>query len=291
MTAPLALLVEDSPLQREERSAALRDAGFLVIQAKDGSSALTQLRNSPQPDIVVSDVNLVEGKSTDRSGREFAQLVARELVETKVVVYSAQDNIQQSLQPSGESEQTIDFVAKGEIEDNFEAQAAAWFQHCVTQKATRLDRVGSGHAAAKNFARAADETGDIALLRDFVPHDATVTTPDWHAPVTPERILKDAGYTLKVVDGSIYSDITDAYSPKNVQHPFLIWLYQNDEDIFAQLYKFPGVTSYARSEIEVTKGILREMRKIKRNFDRRTSELGPHESQLNEFLNYVLVGS
>ena len=51
------LTVEDSTSLREMISFVIREAGYDVIEAKDGQDALAKLKNSPV-DMVITDLNM-----------------------------------------------------------------------------------------------------------------------------------------------------------------------------------------------------------------------------------------
>ncbi|MEO0601026.1 MAG: response regulator [Myxococcota bacterium] len=54
----LVMVVDDSATIRRQVGHALEEAGFAVIDAKDGVDALTQLEAGPVPSIMVCDVNM-----------------------------------------------------------------------------------------------------------------------------------------------------------------------------------------------------------------------------------------
>ena len=68
------LLVEDEPEVRAVAAEHLRDLGYEVIEAEDGSAALRLLRAAPRLDVLVTDVGLPAGLN----GRQVAD-AAREV--------------------------------------------------------------------------------------------------------------------------------------------------------------------------------------------------------------------
>lgn len=52
------LVVDDSPTMRQMVAFTLTGAGFQVVEAGDGKDALARLSTSPQPALVVTDLNM-----------------------------------------------------------------------------------------------------------------------------------------------------------------------------------------------------------------------------------------
>lgn len=57
-TTPLVLLVDDSPIIRQQMSRVVKEAGFRVITADNGADALELLLNNKEPDLILSDVEM-----------------------------------------------------------------------------------------------------------------------------------------------------------------------------------------------------------------------------------------
>jgi two-component system cell cycle sensor histidine kinase/response regulator CckA len=55
-SAATILLVDDDPFMLRLMDLILRDAGYQIIQARNGEEALTAIREQPQVDLVISDV-------------------------------------------------------------------------------------------------------------------------------------------------------------------------------------------------------------------------------------------
>jgi len=55
-SAPTILLVDDDPFMLRLMDLILRDAGYQIIQARNGDDALTAIREQPKVDLVISDV-------------------------------------------------------------------------------------------------------------------------------------------------------------------------------------------------------------------------------------------
>lgn len=62
------LLVEDDEMQRCAMAAELRDHGFLVAEAADGTEAIRYILEMPEPDVVITDLNM-----PNCDGNEFIQ--------------------------------------------------------------------------------------------------------------------------------------------------------------------------------------------------------------------------
>ena len=57
--APKTIMtVDDSPSMRMLLRAALTDLGYTVIEAEDGVHALETLAASPEPDLLITDINM-----------------------------------------------------------------------------------------------------------------------------------------------------------------------------------------------------------------------------------------
>ena len=54
--APMILLVDDDPFMLRLMDLILRDAGYQIIQARNGDDALAAIREQPKVDLVISDV-------------------------------------------------------------------------------------------------------------------------------------------------------------------------------------------------------------------------------------------
>jgi two-component system chemotaxis response regulator CheY len=52
------LIVDDSPSVREQVADVLGGAGYRVVEAEDGLDALTKLANTPEVELVISDINM-----------------------------------------------------------------------------------------------------------------------------------------------------------------------------------------------------------------------------------------
>jgi two-component system chemotaxis response regulator CheY len=52
------MIVDDSPAVRQQVGAALREAGFVVIEAVDGQDGVEKLKSTPAVCLVVCDVNM-----------------------------------------------------------------------------------------------------------------------------------------------------------------------------------------------------------------------------------------
>lgn len=77
-------VVEDDEGVRAFVTAALRGAGYQVIEAADGSAAMARLRDAPAIDLLISDVILPHGSN----GREIAAAVTRRQPQARVLFMS-----------------------------------------------------------------------------------------------------------------------------------------------------------------------------------------------------------
>lgn len=77
------LLVDDDPGVRESMAMLLAEAGYEVRTAQHGFDALLQLRNPPNPDVIVSDLAMPQ-----MSGFEFLSVVRRRFPEIPVLAIS-----------------------------------------------------------------------------------------------------------------------------------------------------------------------------------------------------------
>jgi CheY-like chemotaxis protein len=77
------LVVDDEPSVRGVITAALKDAGYEVDTAEHGFGALLQLRRTPLPDVIISDLNMPQ-----MSGFEFLSVVRRRFPEIPVIAVS-----------------------------------------------------------------------------------------------------------------------------------------------------------------------------------------------------------
>jgi CheY-like chemotaxis protein len=67
------LLVDHDPLVRDTMAAALRDAGYQVIDAASGGDALRQMKRGPEPAVIITDITL----GSEDGGLEFAGIARR----------------------------------------------------------------------------------------------------------------------------------------------------------------------------------------------------------------------
>lgn len=63
--SPVVLVVEDEVLIRQTNCEWLRDAGFRVLEAANGSEALDLLASSQPIDLMITDISLLEGGGAD----------------------------------------------------------------------------------------------------------------------------------------------------------------------------------------------------------------------------------
>jgi two-component system chemotaxis response regulator CheY len=75
------LVVDDSHLVRALVGRALGHAGFSIVEAADGEEALRRLRETPETQLVICDVNM-----PNMNGLEFLQAIRAEPLESKVPV-------------------------------------------------------------------------------------------------------------------------------------------------------------------------------------------------------------
>jgi two-component system chemotaxis response regulator CheY len=60
MSSKTALIVDDSPTMRQMVSFTLTNAGFAVVEAKDGKDAINKVAAGSKMDVVVTDLNMPE---------------------------------------------------------------------------------------------------------------------------------------------------------------------------------------------------------------------------------------
>jgi DNA-binding NtrC family response regulator len=83
-TAQPVLLVEDDPIILDCTAEMLASGGCEVIRATNVDEALALLENGPVPPIVVTDIDLAEG----RSGLDLARTIAERWPGTRVLIVS-----------------------------------------------------------------------------------------------------------------------------------------------------------------------------------------------------------
>jgi CheY-like chemotaxis protein len=81
---PAALIVEDQPFVGMVASDILRESGFATFHAYDADEALQQLRDHPEIDVVLTEMEL----PGDVDGIQLAHWIARERPATRLVVAS-----------------------------------------------------------------------------------------------------------------------------------------------------------------------------------------------------------
>lgn len=80
---PTLLIADDSMFQRFQAAKMARDAGFEVIEAKDGTECLAQAR-AHHPAAVLLDLNM-----PDPGGLAVLEVLSRELPDVRVVIVTA----------------------------------------------------------------------------------------------------------------------------------------------------------------------------------------------------------
>jgi two-component system, chemotaxis family, chemotaxis protein CheY len=80
---PTLLIADDSMFQRFQAAKAAKEAGFEVIEAKDGNECLSQARTQ-RPKAVLLDLNM-----PDPGGLAVMEILARELPDIRIVVVTA----------------------------------------------------------------------------------------------------------------------------------------------------------------------------------------------------------
>jgi CheY-like chemotaxis protein len=77
------LVVDDEPSVRQSLAGLLNDEGYEVSTAEHGFDALLQLRRTPSPDVIISDLNMPQ-----MSGFEFLSVVRRRFPEIPTIAVS-----------------------------------------------------------------------------------------------------------------------------------------------------------------------------------------------------------
>lgn len=80
---PTLLIADDSMFQRFQAAKVAKEAGFAVIEAKDGAACLTKAREN-QPEVVLLDLNM-----PDMGGLAVLEVLSRERPEIRVVIVTA----------------------------------------------------------------------------------------------------------------------------------------------------------------------------------------------------------
>lgn len=108
---PLILIVEDSPTQREALNLVLTDAGFDVVEARDGARGF-EMAESHHPDLILSDIEMpvLDGYALCR-----AIVNSPDLARIPVIFFSSLDNVE-SLK-MGYEVGARDFLSKREGND------------------------------------------------------------------------------------------------------------------------------------------------------------------------------
>ncbi|HEX7664125.1 MAG TPA: response regulator [Polyangiaceae bacterium] len=79
------LIVDDSPMVRQQVGRVLASAGFVIAEAKDGAEALEKLEASPKPALVFCDLNMPR-----MNGVEFLEYKRRVGSDVPVVMLSTE---------------------------------------------------------------------------------------------------------------------------------------------------------------------------------------------------------
>lgn len=101
---PTLLIADDSMFQRFQAAKAAKEAGFEVIEAKDGNECLSQAR-SLQPTAVLLDLNM-----PDPGGLAVMEILAKELPDIRIVVVTA--DIQETTRTRCLELGAVDFLNK-----------------------------------------------------------------------------------------------------------------------------------------------------------------------------------
>ena len=87
MAAHKILVVDDSPLVRQQLRMALMDAGFDVIEAVDGQDGVNKIRSTPNLAAVVCDINM-----PGMNGIQVIETVRKEGYKMPIAVLSTEGN-------------------------------------------------------------------------------------------------------------------------------------------------------------------------------------------------------
>lgn len=215
---PLVLVVEDDPVSLETRSELLSQHGCTPIPVRNADEALRELRASPGPDLLLTDIHL-NTPPEDRSGLELARAVKRLRSDLPLAGYSAyfaEDEV-------AEAKHIFDrYWARGmqtipEIEASIEVCRELALEHRRRRSERAADQL--------ELLRRKYETDEpeVELLRELIPAERD--------SARIEEALRQAGYRLALVDAN-----TDG-----LRQPIIVWLLEVDDHVEAEAYTQPSL--------------------------------------------------
>lgn len=276
---PLALVVEDQEQLRETRIELLELHGFTAIGASSKRDAERELRACPSVDVIVTDVNLDPLRQADRSGLDLAREVKLRYPSLPIMGYSAQ--FEENDIPS-ESLGFFDMILlKGRQNiEQLKLNITELRSKAVAYRDTRERNAEREMSRLRE--RYEIDPYDFELLREFLP--GLRTTPSEDA-LTIEDALREAGYTLRIIDQWAAEDADEVVRLKS---PVAIWLRATDEAVIAEAYGFPELYASGVDEREATTRLLFLMEGYFRDLRHSSNEkLGSTLIRLRDYLSQL----
>lgn len=246
---PAVLVVEDNPQSRKTRVDLLREYEFRVFDAANAASAMTHVHSIPSLDLIITDINLDPGSTTNKSGLDLARRIRGEHSTIPIVGYSAY--FTEGDLPRADRKVFNDYLGKGSSKiSELEARLEKWHRLALEHRQKRLE------AAADDLERLRKKYGspnpDFATLLLLKPQESA---PSRSGVPSSEELLNEAGYQLQIIEPGTSRPALSETDAKIIS-PLIVWLKREDDVVVAEVYGYPLLYSFGESESEAVTQLL-----------------------------------
>lgn len=239
---PLALVVDDMRQARELRIELLEEKGFAVIGASSRRDAERELRACPSIDLLVTDVNLSPTGVDDISGIDLAEKVNEIRPDLPVIGYSGKFEAGQIPRDQLRFFRSV-HLRGAETIDKLEQSIFDWRKMALEYRTSRTQRAAFELERLRQKYRIADY--DFDLLREYMPA--------FYQPETVDEVLSNAGFKLEIIEQTP-DDV--ASEGVRIQYPVPVWLRMADDNVTAEVYRFPDLYAGGETEAEAIRLLL-----------------------------------